>query len=284
MPEIPFPNVLHYYAPPQTVINVLGTHTLRASNVYEMQDEDEMVRAYDLMLEVLKEHYEARSGANRFKTVSLWLIKWFERRFSPKSTPQVFVRSLSAGDDAIDMWDRFADGCTGGRLSLSMHKVLEIANHCDMKLVKCVYEELQQRDLIGWLHGRFIQASSIGPDGKGKLPSNNTEEDQFAQFDEQIDLTAIVLAQLKRPAYRSENEWRLVSRWLPSSDPRILNGGERYGIQNTTYINLKLMFARPTYAQVALGPKIDDATSKQVAEMLDQNQESPLIKSTLKVR
>jgi hypothetical protein len=283
MPEILCPNLLHYYAPPETAIKVLGTYKLRATNVYAMQDGDEMVRAYKLMRQVLKEHYEDRSGSNRFKTVSLWLMRWFDARFSPESAPQVFIRSLSAGQDAIDMWDRFAANYTGCCLSLSKHKVLEIANRCDMRLVNCVYGEPEQRDLITSLHGRFIQASSIGPDGKGKLPTNNREEDQFAQFDEQIDLATMAFAQLKAPSYLSENEWRLVSRRLSPTDPRILDGGERYGIQ-ATYLNLNLIDILPAFAQVTLGPKIDDAVSSQVTKVLERNRECSPIKSTLNVR
>ena len=190
-------STLFHYTSPVGLDGILKSHSVWASSINYLNDEDEFTFAFRRMLSVLKPFVKDRPD----------LKPWVETiaDYNSRSAGiHVGVFSLSEEPDLLSQWRGYAP--SGFSIGFSLHRLAEIAEAADYTLAKCVYENREQRRRL-----REILVDSVALYDR-KIADGTPKDVALEEAGHRLLVNTIRLAPLlKNPAFAEEREWRLIS-------------------------------------------------------------------------
>ena len=119
----------------------------------------------------------------------------------------VYGISFSEERDLLSQWRGYG-GDAGMAICFSPQKLADIARKNQMFLVKCIYDQKTQADIVSNLCNQYAEdiskRISDDRDGKEKYDAGAVAESFFHDL-------SMLGAIVKHPAFKDENEWRMVS-------------------------------------------------------------------------
>jgi hypothetical protein len=202
------PSELFHYTSGPGVIGIHESHQLWASSIQYLNDTTEFQFALDKVWHVL---YRATLTKDQ-RLYPLW--DFLKDEAMRLRDPTVCVFSLSELDDDLTQWRAYCPPGNGFAIGFHTQRLAAMAEVQGFRLVKCVYEEGEQTKLLRELASRVVSTFD-------DLTAKGTKEDVViaevkATYHRELQLIAPVL---KHPAFRAEQEWRLVSEPKGIHDP-----------------------------------------------------------------
>jgi hypothetical protein len=147
--------VLYHYTSHQTLLNIVETKTLRISNVYYMNDANEIRYGATLLKSILA----ARQEDEPIAVVKEFLAEfrvWLDQLIG---TPQhVFVFSLSANGNLLSQWRAYTPRGGGGvSIGFSKNPLEAAAKARGFSLAECVYDPIRQSKILNDLLDSILQ-------------------------------------------------------------------------------------------------------------------------------
>jgi len=239
---------LYHYTGIGSLLGIVSGGSIWASSISYMNDSKEIVHACETVENVLR----VRLGIGEENEEARFLnqlLEWVKS--CSKVAHTIFVFSLSEKPSLLSQWRSYTPHGKGVSLEFNPSKVNEIARTSNMKIARCIYETLEQEEVISILIEKLLvnfrqQLSTMDISNK---PPTQCYYDFINKYKSDIFQ---VLAILKHSAFQEECEWRLISENIPKfKDPRLKF---REGASMLVpYIELPLG-TQPFFSHIILGP------------------------------
>jgi len=233
----PEKNLCHYTSQ-QSLIGILKERGIYATDARYLNDSQEIVYAVDLA----KRYFEKRNSTRAsgvLKSLNLIEELLVDR--------PIYVASFSERPDLLSQWRGYCPTGSGFALCISSDRVMALAKTHGWRLVKCIYSEPKQLEVLAKLEEFAFSGAWDKPSGI------------FA-------LTLLLIAPaLKHPAFEEESEWRALRFFGPD---QILI---RLGISTLVpYIMFALTVSTEPIelASLVVGPTPHGALAKMAVETL----------------
>lgn len=258
---------LYHYTGISSVLGIASSESLWASSISYMNDSKEIVHACEALENVLRPRFVFGQQDEEYKFLTQ-LQSWVN---SCKNTAHtIFVFSLSAEPSLLSQWRSYTPHGKGVSLEFSPEKINFIAQSSGMKIARCVYETVEQEEIIGSLIEKLLVSF------RQALPAIDTTKKHPDQcyydfINKHTNDIFQVLSIIKHGAFREEKEWRLISQhFQKNTDPSIKF---REGASMLVpYIELSLGKSKPYFSNVILGPSSHQNISMSGLSMYMSNQ------------
>lgn len=198
------PETLYHYTTIDGFLGVLSSNSLWASECRNLNDSTEYSHGREIFeAEIKRRARNAKGEAKKF---------YSEYRESPSffESNSTLVASLTENGDLLSQWRAYGGGCSIG-FSFDALKNL-LGSSLEWGLVKCIYNVVQQRELVDSLIQRLLEGWRQGP------PQETTDAETGITYTPISFHTPALLRMLqeilppafKSPAFAEEQEWRLV--------------------------------------------------------------------------
>lgn len=243
------PEYLFHYTNVGALIGIVTDAAFFASHVYYLNDSQELAYGLGLLRDSLcvswtdDDSFEANFSAD--------LMSWLRSFDEPR---QIFILSMSERQSLLSQWRSYTSHGKGVSIGMGADRIRAMAGHSNMRLARCRYQPVEQRQLIDSLIGMVVESykqyrviSSTGAEAK------NTSGVFFEQFREEF---LQVLTVIKHPSFHEEEEWRLISPYFPVFKEEIIKYREGASMM-VPYIKIPLVRNQGRSAffdSVMLGP------------------------------
>ena len=201
------PEILYHYTTHSGFLGIAKTKTLWCTSISYLSDGKEYLHAYDLLIERLD--YKIRNSETKpLNSVSKRRLSSIKKGLSQLGTSAFFVGSLSEKKDLLSQWRAYSSGVDGICIGLDAKRLKKLANEQAFRLVKCVYDTEQQKDIVDNFIDKFLEKGT----NLGK------EQDLPILFSIHFSWLAPVL---KHESFQEEQEWRLISYQMSVDNPKI---------------------------------------------------------------
>jgi hypothetical protein len=202
---------LYHYTGIGGLLGIADSETLWASNVYYLNDGEEIIYAQKMLKELVsKKQTQARGEESEFlRQFYEWLGS-----YSPGGLFNLFVFSLSEEQKLLSQWRSYTPHGKGVSIGFSPLVLRKIAEENSLKIAKCRYNHKEQSEIIrALLEKMLITFNQKLPNID---PSNSPKDKEYYSFLKQFrgDILKI-FAIIKNPAFKEEKEWRLISSYFP---------------------------------------------------------------------
>jgi hypothetical protein len=249
------PDRLYYYLSAKNLENVLTNGQIRAYNIYQQNDKNEVRLTYEMMVNVAQERIYNLFVSNRGMTAANWMYRWLKAKFDPaEDNPRtkIFIRSFAELPDDAGLWKSYT-GNTGVCLTFNGQKLA--GANTSLWLLPVEYDISAQRKLVQDLYVKMITENLKH---YGIQPQ---EAQHFPVYDPFLDDATRLLASTKYSGWSSEQEWRFISRRLNPDDSSI-----QVDEQGREFIEISLG-SPPLCEFIRVGPKISNVDRKSVAAL-----------------
>jgi hypothetical protein len=199
------PPVLYHYTTQAGLLGILQSDSVWATKIHYLNDASEYQLALDIADSVLQGLLKGERNAKKRRKITSLLsnLRMIGRM-------NVCVCSFSAQRDLLSQWRAYAGDATGYSMGFRTTHIQEQAKEQSFVLERCIYEELQQRELVeqivaGSLEQDFntipAKVDPARPNTVVALPVGGDFAMRFAR------LAPVI----KSNAFYEEAEWRLVS-------------------------------------------------------------------------
>jgi len=189
--ELP-PQKLYHYTSTEAFRCIIEFRTLWASDIFYLNDQQEIVHAIDLLQMTCK---SLAKDKNRIEITFLEKLV-NELEFHKKDQPHIFTASFSASRDQLSQWRAYSQS-GGYALAFNGSVLSRIAQAQGYQLVRCIYEESDKVKIFK--ECVFSILSRLNPN----------EIDLIVENSAKVFLE--VAAMMKHKGFAEENEWRLIS-------------------------------------------------------------------------
>lgn len=241
---------LWHYTSGEALVSILDSKTLRASNIKHMNDAAEWKYARSQLGSMLLEKKRVGTGepvGDLSDQVSRFV---YDALDSTTMEREVFVLSLSAKEDDLSQWRGYASG-GGYAIRIDWGKIVSLYPE-GITLARVLYgeeglESVQSfADLSRWVMGNEILHAS------GSLTESRRDFLSGAILEEWLSQASRV----KHPAFKDEDEWRIVVRADESSSWR------RGAVARNGYIRsyIEMPWKSPSdcpISEIMCGPRAD---------------------------
>ncbi len=191
------PATLYHYTSADGLNGIFGSHSVWASSISYLNDEDEFGYAFRRMTKLLKALVRMRPEFDH------WLREVSD--YGARSAGvHIGVFSLSEEADQLSQWRGYAP--SGFTIGFSIHRLTELVEASGYTLVRCVYEIAEQRRLLKVLITDAVNQYDAATAG-GTAPDVALNDYGYRLLVNTVRLAPI----LKNPAFAEEKEWRLIS-------------------------------------------------------------------------
>lgn len=190
------PPVLYHYTRQVGLLGIIRDGRLWASQVHYLNDSEEFQYAWRLLYEELDSH--ATGGA-------FGELLSVERQLKHR----VCVTSFTSRDDDLSQWRAYGAVGDAYAIGFTVEEILAVAGAYGGSAVKCLYDPPAQRTEIKKLTDHYLpQFDALYEHVGGNLKPHlddalNIVEAFMREF-------FVLAAIIKHPAFRAEDEWRLV--------------------------------------------------------------------------
>lgn len=211
--------VLYHYTSQHTLWRIVESRTLWISNVYYMNDANEIRYGAELFRTVVAARH-GQESTNEIKDFLSELGEWINQL---TGVPHyIFVFSLTEKGNLLSQWRGYTPrGGVGVSIGFSKARLEAAAKAKGLALVKCIYKweeqsEILNAELESILSEFAVDSPSLQTSGR---PPNQKYLPYLYRHSERLLKT---FCRLKDPFFEEESEWRLVSRYYEKyTDPDI---------------------------------------------------------------
>ena len=204
-PSVPL--ILFHYTNTKAFLKIVESRTLRASSVHCLNDALE----YRYAFEFLRAYF---SSASPFPPeLAIAVIHALEGIWKGVELQSRFVASFSEVRDDLSQWRAYGRPAPGFSIGFDPGALGLLAKDQGFDLVPCIYDEILQTERVTDLIQSILDAPGLidpSPPGDYALIAN-----------EIIAGMVDIASYFKHPKFEGEKEWRLVSKSIPSTSPRI---------------------------------------------------------------
>jgi Protein of unknown function (DUF2971) len=245
--------LLHHYTTSAGLIGIFETRTIWATSVRHLNDSEEYVHALKLLRELLESRLDGEFGDKKA------LFEEWLKNMQTDDKGDSFVASFSEVPDLLSQWRAYADCDNAYSVGFNGEELKEITKRSECVLVKCVYSASEQKRLLNCLADSMFKRL-------GRMKSSSVERRWEWSGRTYVIMTS-VLAAMKHPTFKEEQEWRLVT-WSDSRRKLYFRGG-RFGI--VPFYKLPLAqdeHERLSFSDLLIGPTRDKDAAKYAADEL----------------
>lgn len=257
--------------------NISNNHEFifHASSIYSMNDSQEFIHGYNIVLDWLKK-YEEEQGIKENRLSEIWdnylenhtkeefNSLFIEKLYKEEHTP--FVIAFSKKDDSLPLWSMY--GVDGKGVSLGFHdnflhikrgesvKDYKIELESKINVLDVMYQNAPNLDelrikALEWLYKRYLEEAN----------KNNRRHLLSVQMEHLGIATIIVSPHIKHPAYAFEEEKRLAI--YKRDEDKVLYKINSKG-NMISYIETPIPIKN--LRSITIGPCIDFVSTKRVLE------------------
>jgi hypothetical protein len=205
---------LYHYTNQKGLLGIIRSREMWVTHTQYLNDRREFVHAVDLVREEIRRLLDT-SPKDSSRTESLIRMEG-TLRWTPESI-NVCVCSFSEDQDSLSQWRAYGAGTSGFAIGFPADLLTAATAAKEWYLAPCVYEPLQQRDIIRSLVEEVLEENLSGATG------NETNMDEDVR-NVHLQLGGNLLTYLNRYApilkdesFHAEKEWRVISRPLFNS-------------------------------------------------------------------
>lgn len=244
---------LFHYTGIGGLLGIVGARAVWASHAYYMNDSREIIHAAEVLQGIL------RNTEDKFQDEEQVFVRQFCDWLNTfrRVAYHVFVFALSEQPSLLSQWRSYAPHGKGVSLGFAPATVNHILGSKGFRLAKCIYASTEHAELMQGLLQKMLVTF------RQRLPSLDTtkghESQKYHGFLEEFRGDVLqVMAIIKHPAFREEQEWRIVSPYFAKytvPEVRFREGASML----LPYVELKL--PEPSrnswFTKVVLGPSAD---------------------------
>lgn len=192
------PNVLYHYTTADGLAGILRSRRIRATDVRFLNDSAEFIYALRLI--------DAQIDAIKTK-VDTTLVDAWKRAFRMVPSMRFYAASFSSDKDSLPQWRAYARPY-GFALGLDMGHVVAVSDVPKETAIpyRCLYDVGQQEEMVKY---GLQYLSDEYERRKATSPAPDLHEQFAAHF---LSHALGLAACFKHPAFKEENEWRVVLR------------------------------------------------------------------------
>jgi hypothetical protein len=252
------PPTLFHYTSLAGVHGILSSNTLHATHVDWTNDSLEFRYGFDAAREYAISMFKRHEGS----VATEELLKVLPGDAQAAIFP-FFVASFSANGDVLSQWRAYGDGTGCYAIGFETNGLEELFPSA--VLLPCIYAEGDQRRLLdaAWPLFRMPVVNNLRP-GIGIHFTDIEDASRNLQ-----ELTAVIAAIMKHPAFEEEGEWRLFCHEL------YMMSVQRTKIRGTSEIPYLILDPQPTrlpITSIKIGPTAPDPDRQieLIQKMLDR--------------
>lgn len=201
------PSHLYHYTSPKGLRGIVEDRALYASSAHHMSDAAELRYAIRKVRPLLEElENEVRAGEREFDD-EIALVDRMGDALQQLKESEVFVCSFSVRGNLLSQWRAYCPDQGGYSVGFGAKALAVLARLQGFDLVECLYSEDEYRpelENIVYEARKYYRVSRR----EGREPTEKLVNDHVAAFK---GFFAKLAARIKHPAFRQEEEWRLVS-------------------------------------------------------------------------
>lgn len=203
-------STLYHYTSLPGLKEIVEDQVLWASNAHYLSDIKEIRHAHDMLLAEIVERLKSADAlaAEVLTQLRHWLL---ERAIGPQ---QLFLCPFTEEGNLLSQWRGYTPHGLGVSLGFPASRIMALAATQGYRLVQCIYEEREQRRLVGGV----VDAMFAALHKDTALCAGGGKTSYQAVFDRFTDDLLLLAAVLKHGSFREEREWRVISR-LYDDDP-----------------------------------------------------------------
>lgn len=184
---------LYHYTSLQGLMGIVGSRTLRASDIRYMNDSTELIYALNLLQTTIA----SRTYPNPEQNAALSIFSaWLREQINVG--PMLFSASFRANGNLLSQWRGYSNHGKGISLGFNPQAIKALADKQHFSLGRCLYSVTEQQALADEIVSIVVSMHAEDSDLHKALD------------DIEGDLLGIC-ALLKHPSFAEEQEWRLVS-------------------------------------------------------------------------
>jgi hypothetical protein len=215
---------LYHYTTVDALVNIVEKQQLWATNILYLNDAAEYHLAVDQAKGILKAEIEHESDVTLRARLEAVAKSLEEQRLGAIMDPSCFACCFSGEEDDLNQWRCY---CRNGGVAIGFRRddLQDIANNQGLglapQLVRCIYEENEQREVIRKCVTQAVEEVPGGTFGASMSPE---EVDKY-----RAGLLLCILGgqPIKHKDFSTEKEWRFIAR----PDPGMAQD-ERLGLRS----------------------------------------------------
>jgi hypothetical protein len=197
----PPPATLYHYTTPAGLLGIIENQQIWASHTQYLNDQQEFKHAISIIadeIETMKSEPDYTQHRDMLDEMGSVL--------KDREKMNVCVCSFSEREDMLSQWRAYGGGA-GFSIGFSGAFLRRISDSKQFWLTKCIYDEGQQRTLMRALLGDVLHENEQrDPNDEDNIPGGNLAAylNRYAPI-------------LKHKSFEEEQEWRIITRPLPST-------------------------------------------------------------------
>ncbi|HKO58998.1 MAG TPA: DUF2971 domain-containing protein [Thermoanaerobaculia bacterium] len=265
------PPVVYHYTSGKAFAGIISSRRLWATISSELNDLTELLHAADVLRSVLNDRAHA-AKLPEYSVLYPPQVTTFD--FARTDIIEIFVSSLTAAEDDLPQWDRYAN--RGYGVAIGFHAEALTALHAadgirqQMGFVEVSYDASRQREFLelfvaAWEHDASVAVS------RHLARSPDPLMYMAAWFGNLAGSACAILPRMKSAHFESEREWRLVHAHVPNlpADCEVVTES---GTKRHVELDLAQFTGRLPIATVWLGPGVSNDDSERVVRAFLDNQ------------
>ena len=201
---------LFHYTSPQGLIGIITSNELWASDIFSLNDAEEMTRGMDIARKIINNLYETTEDTNKKERIDRF--KKDLANIGPSQNISTLVCSLTGAGDQLSQWRAY---CAGGGYAIGfpLEGLKKAIDNQDFLLAQCIYDQAEQEKQIEDLINDIAMPWIENPEQYRKKNPWGRDSDIGCGISSQLiwDLHGLC-ATLKNSSFIEEKEWRLVSK------------------------------------------------------------------------
>lgn len=258
---------LYHYTSIDSLVGIAEANKVWASNVYYLNDSEEIVYACNLLEEVLGTRLLTDIEDDPEVEFLIQFDSWVGQCKSTANN--IFVFSLSEKPSLLSQWRSYTPHGKGVSIGFPSATLNEIAKNSQSRIAKCLYDKTEQIEILNSLIEKLlITFRKERPDNNSTLGNPETRYHSFLERFKGDVLQ--VLSIIKNQAFQEEQEWRLITKYYPSyvvPEIKFRKGASML----VPYVELDLGRSRPVFEKVLLGPSQHQNLSMSALSMFLSN-------------
>ncbi len=200
-------STLYHYTSLAGLKEIVEEQVLWASNAHYLSDMKEIQHAEDLLTGEIVERIPRAAGFEGEVLTQLrhWLVD------GGISRHQIFLCSFTEEGNLLSQWRGYTPHGLGVSLGFPAGTIVRLAAAQGYRLMRCVYDPVQQRQMIDDTLGAIFEAAQRGV----QRPVQDAPARYYPVFDIFTDELLLLSAVLKHGSFREEREWRVISPVYP---------------------------------------------------------------------
>lgn len=232
------PEILYHYTSQEGLLEIVKTKTIWASKIQYLSDSQEFALALNLARNVLRKRQSAGSSSLESELIT-GMISGIEG----KKGVNICVCAFSGAEDSLGQWRAYCFAGPGFAVGFKSERLRSLAKEQNFFLAPCEYDPQTQRQIIEELIDETMNAFNL-------QEAESIEEASWL-FATKLATYAPVI---KHESFSKEEEWRLISGPICSSDPKFGYRGGRSMIVPYFKFDLVGRDGRFEIARVIVGP------------------------------